>query len=536
MNIAKKLLSLFLAMLMLFTCVITAVAADETSASQQGEISIDSIKDIINLPDFPFVDGAVAEENPQTCPVIFIPGFTSSNVYADIKDPDTLAVMPSSEDIIAIIKEAFIPSLLKFAVDRDTDKLVVRVTDRVNETFKYWFNEPTGDAKEGSGIVPEELTEASVTSRLKFSYDWRGDPVKIADELHQYIETVCRLSGSEQVALGCHSLGTTIGLAYITKYGNNRVAGMIFDSPACNGVALVGNILTGKVNLDADSIAYYIKELLGESEYEALVTSVIDLFKKAGVLELFTRFADEIIEALAPAVYRETIAPLIGCWPTFWSMVPDSDMEQAKAYIFGDILKDKDSSALESKIDYYNNTIRANRTKTLNAFNARSKFAVLSRYFSQTIPLRGSGHLLSDTIIDTPSSSFGATTAPIGDYFSEEYLRGKDLRYISPDRTVDASTCLFPEQTWFIRGSGHFETGGVTEEYYDMFFFSETELTCDTAEIGRFTYRDPESYTLVEDLAVPEKEEDKNIIEILLSFAEAVISTIVKLIKQTVNR
>ena len=498
MKTTKKILAVILAILMIFTTTSIAFAS---------------------------------EEPVQDCPVILIPGFTSSNVYDNIEDPDTLAAFPTTDDILAVVTEAFIPSLLKFAIDRDTDKLVVRVTDRVNDMFKYWFNEPTGEAKEGSGIVPQELTDVSITSRLTFSYDWRADPVRIADELHEYIETVCALSGSDKIALGCHSLGSTIGLAYLTKYGNDRVSAVVFDSPACNGVALIGNILTGNVSLDPQGIAYYLEALLGESEYKALVDSIMDIFKNAGVLDLFSRFADVIIEALAPAVYRETVAPLLGCWPTIWTMLPDSDVDAAKAYIFGDILAGKDYSALESKIDGYNKTVRANRTATLKSFDAVGNFAIISRYTVQSIPLKGSAHILSDTIIDTPSTSFGATTAPIGDYFSDDYLAGKDPAYISPDKTVDASTCLFPEKTWFIRDSGHFETGGVTELYYDMFFFAEKELTCDTAEIGRFTYRDSATYSILEDTATPHKDEETTLVKSVYNLAEALVETIKNLLK-----
>lgn len=448
---------------------------------------------------FSAVITASAKESQQTCPLIYIPGFTSSNVYADINDESTLVAFPTTDDIIEIVTEAFIPALLVYAVNRDTDKLVTTVTDRVNEKFAYWFNDITGDAKEGSGIVPQVLTDVSPDSKLTFSYDWRGDPVKIAQELNEYIEAVCRLSGCEKVALGCHSLGTTIALAYLTAYGNDRVCGMVFDSPACNGVAIIGNILTGKVNLDAETTGLFLKGILGESEYKQLLSSLIDVFDSAGVLDLVIRFTDEIIEALAPAVYRETVAPLLGTWPTFWSMLPDDKIEQAEEYIFDTILKGKDTSELERKLDYYNSTVRANREATLRSFDSVANFAVFSRYTQRTVPLRGSSQLISDTIIDTASSSLGAVTAPVGSCFSREYLEGKDMKYISPDKTVDASTCLFPEQTWFIKNSGHFETGGVTMDYYDMFVFAEEELTCDTAEIGRFTYRDDITYKIVED-------------------------------------
>ena len=470
-----------------------------------------------------------AEESEKDMPLIYIPGFTSSNVYDDISNPDTLVGYPTSEDILSIVTEAFIPALIVFSADKNTDKLVTTVTDRVNDAFAYWFNEPTGEAKEGSGIMPQELADVTASSELTFSYDWRADPVKIADELNSYIEEVCRLSGCEKVTLGCHSLGSTIALAYLTKYGNNRVAAMVFDSPACNGVALIGNIFTGEVNLDAEGLGFFIKALVGENEYKAFISSFIDILCNAGVFGLFTDFADEIIEALAPAVYRETVAPLLGCWPTMWSMLPDDKVDAAKDYMLRTALADKDTSALESKIDNYNSTVRVNREKTLRAFDEEGKFAILSRYTTQTVPLKGYSYLLSDQIIETESTSFGASTAPIGEFFTEEYLEGKNPDYISPDKTVDASTCLFPEKTWFIKASGHFETDGLTKELYATFLYAEEELTCDTAPIGRFTLRDKD-FTLTEDTTAPENGKTPSFFVSTFNFIKALTEAITALL------
>ena len=492
----KKILSLLLAIIMVFTCISVALATDGTK---------------------------------QTCPLIYIPGFTSSDIYTDVTDKSTYAGFPGTDDIIAVVTDTILPALVKYAIDKDTDKLTDTVTKRINKIFDGWFNDITGDAKPGSGIIPEELTDVTAKSELVFRYDWRADPMVIADELNAYIEKVCKLSGCDKIALGCHSLGSTIALAYLTKYGNSRVSGMVFDSPACNGVALIGNVLTGKVNLDADGIAYYLKTYLGESEYNRLISSLIDIFKSAGLLDLFSLFADMVIAELAPGIYRGTVIPLVACWPTIWSMLPDDKVDDAKAFVFDEIMKDQDMTALEKKIDSYNKTVRANRVKTLKAYNAVGNFAILSRYSDQTIPLRGSADLIGDTIIETKSTSFGATTAPIGDYFSDDYLKSKNSAYISPDKTVDASTCLFPEQTWFIKDSGHFETGGVTELYYPMFLFAKEELTCDTAELSRFTYRDEATYTLVEDTTTPEKFESTSLIKSAYDFIGALIEVVVNL-------
>ena len=249
----KKLLSLLLAIIMVFTCMSVAFAA---------------------------------EDYKQTCPVIFVPGFSSSTLYSDVTDDDTAMSFPGVDAILEAVKDTLLPALASYAVTRDTDKLTDTVTKRINVMFDGWFNESDGSVPDGSGIIPEKLRKVTAKSRLIFRYDWRDDPMVIADELNSYINKVCKLSGCDKVALGCHSLGSTVALAYLSKYGNSKVSAMVFDSPACNGVAVVGNVLTGEVNLDADGLAFFAKSYLGESGYQALIRGIIDIFKSAGLLDL----------------------------------------------------------------------------------------------------------------------------------------------------------------------------------------------------------------------------------------------------------
>jgi hypothetical protein len=61
----------------------------------------------------------------------------------------------------------------------------------------------------------------------------------------------------------------------------------------------------------------------------------------------------------------------------------------------------------------------------------------------------------SDAIIDIDSTSLGATYAAAGNVLSEEYLATRDPKYISPEGSIDASTCLFPDNVWFFHGQHH---------------------------------------------------------------------------------
>ena len=61
----------------------------------------------------------------------------------------------------------------------------------------------------------------------------------------------------------------------------------------------------------------------------------------------------------------------------------------------------------------------------------------------------------SDAIIDIDSTSLGATYAKAGEVLSEEYIATRDPKYISPDGSLDISTCLFPDNVWFFEGQHH---------------------------------------------------------------------------------
>ena len=64
-----------------------------------------------------------------------------------------------------------------------------------------------------------------------------------------------------------------------------------------------------------------------------------------------------------------------------------------------------------------------------------------------------------DYLIDTALASGGAVCADVFETLPESYVQKRDRKHnhISPDRVIDASTCMFPELTWFVRDMGHLD-------------------------------------------------------------------------------
>ncbi len=66
---------------------------------------------------------------------------------------------------------------------------------------------------------------------------------------------------------------------------------------------------------------------------------------------------------------------------------------------------------------------------------------------------------VGDQLQSACMQSFGATTAKVPETLSDSYIAKQTEKglagYISPDRQIDASTCMFPDQTWFVKNLRH---------------------------------------------------------------------------------
>ena len=493
-----KAICVFLAVIMSFTMVMPAFAADS--------------KNIV-------------------CPEIYVHGFATGEIYAE-KDGVSESISDIDTDaLLGMVEETIVPAMLTFAVDGDAQKLAYAISGVIGTAFEDWFNNPDGSPKNNSGAKFVYPTASSIqkTSRLSFMYDWRGDPIEIAAQLNDYIDYVLAATGCEKVALSAHSLGSVIILSYISIYGDDKVMGIVFDTPAINGLTSVGELFCGKAYFKEEAVATIFKTLFGYTEYEELLSSIVDIFTMAGINGSMSDFLNDAYDEVGAIVMEETLFPLFGSWLSVWAMVPDEYIEEVMEYSFDSGVYAEDYDALKVRVQEYNEKVRADKTQTLLDFDVDGKIAVISRYGYNSVPVTEEWGILSDTVIETRSSSLGATTAPVGEILSEEYLKDKDMKYISPDKTIDASTCLFPDKTWFIKDSNHHENK-VTAKYYSEFLFSEEEVTCETSSLSRFMLYDRENNVLVEDSSEPVVAEKTTVFRRVFNFIKALINKLLELL------
>jgi hypothetical protein len=308
--------------------------------------------------------------------------------------------------------------------------------------------------------------------------------------------------------------------------------GVVFDTPAIDGLTSVGELFSNKAEFEAEGMAALFKMIMGATEYEELANSVVDIFSMAGINDSIADFLDNAYDEIGQVIFEDTLLPLFGCWPSVWTMIPDEYIDDVTDNIFSNYFSDESYAALKTRIESYNKNIRLNKYQTLLDFDSVGRVAVISRYGYSAVPVSGEWELLSDAVIETKNSSLGATTVKVGEHFSDEYLDGKEMKYISPDKTIDASTCLFPEKTWFIKNAVHTEVSAVAMPYYKQLLFSQQEATCDNSELSRFVIYDAENKQLTADESVPVKAENQTMLERIFNFVKALINKLFDLFRK----
>ncbi|MBR3817360.1 MAG: hypothetical protein IKJ27_11620 [Clostridia bacterium] len=338
-----------------------------------------------------------------------------------------------------------------------------------------------------------------------FNYDWRLDPLAIADDFKDYVDTIKETTGSPKVAIVASCLGTNVVTAYIAKYGTDDIHGICFDGGVCYGSEVLSETISGKFRLDGNAIERVLMDCANYGFFDvgSFVLSTIDLLEASGMLDAAKGITKEyiyykVVEGVTSALALSTFFT----WPNYWAAVTAEDFDTALNYVFGKEGSEKrtEYAGLIEKLENYDVLVRQRIPEIMQSIKDNGvNLGIMAKYGSQMIPVCESSDMVSDQIASVYRASYGATTSTVYDVLSDEYIAQQEEkgleRYISPDRQIDASTCMFPDFTWFYKGATHSNwTSYEMKIMYDV-ATADRQLTVDDFEWGQFIVYDNKTDT-----------------------------------------
>ena len=393
------------------------------------------------------------------------------------------------------------------------DEYYAKLEQEITELADLIRMDENGDPRYGTDIsaadyesnrrgmtTPNRKTAYDYTE-YHFWYDWRRDPMAVADELDAYIEGVCAMTGFEQVGLSGRCLGSNFVLAYLAKYGSKgRIAGLALDAGMMDGEDPVSEAISGKFKTDGDSVNRFIADMeaLNGLSIDPLIKEIVDFLEHAQILTAVSAAVkmdlyDKVVEGVTSALALSTMFTM----PAYWSCVSNDDYDDAMLYVFGPEGSEKRQqyAGLIAKIEDYHNNVGSRVHELLTDYTANGmKIGVVAKYGVQMIPICKSRELVADNLVSVKNASMGATTSMIYNTLSDDYIAQREAegkgKYISPDKQVDASTCLFPDNTWFVKGAEHANWTDAENEILCTVITADTQLTVDDFPYTQFMVYD----------------------------------------------
>ncbi|MBR2730427.1 MAG: hypothetical protein IKD72_00350 [Clostridia bacterium] len=326
------------------------------------------------------------------------------------------------------------------------------------------YPEAAGNYPELCEGVPDELglTHSCIDAFggdhvFYVNYDWRIDPFIIADQIHAAVERAVSETGHDKVNLVCCSMGGIMTIAYLTKYGYERMNKVLFMSSTFCGAQVASDCLTGRLEIDAQVLYDFFDTMTVDSKAGNLA---IKALKFLGVFRFLEKLGTKILEKDIDLIYDRVLTPIFGHMLPLWGLCMPEDYEAGLDYMFGGEVGDD----FRAKADALQEMM-AGRDALLNEMIASGReIAVVSGYNQPLNPVYESAGWSGDRILESYQTSGFATVARYGETLSDDYIaNAADPALISPDHCVDLSTAHFRDYTYMVRNGPHVACSYGTE-------------------------------------------------------------------------
>ena len=431
-------------------------------------------------------------------------------------DKDTIV-----ETVVNILK----PFVLEGMIFDNWDNYGRAIYDELKPLFPDAGLDYNGNPTKGTGVHPQTMANSIAASKstwnyvyngqYAFAYDWRLSPYDHVDRLHEYVLQVLKTTGQDQVSMYCRCMGGSLLAAYLERYGHlGLVKNVIFCDSLQNESTLFSKAFSGQIEFDAKTIERYAGQVdfLGTTGdgvgfeftdvlYE-IVFKTMDFFNQITVTDKALDEVEALYERLGKALMPALLHAFgMATQVNYWTEVNENDMDAALNLVYGEEgseLRTKYAGLIE-KIQYY----REHVSSDLDGFYDKLDeygiyYGFIAKYGFMNMPLVKDSDLLSDSLVSLTHCTFGATTAPIAQKLSDEYIASvseENRKYIAPDKQVDLSTCRVPDRTWILKNAHHDVIDCLEPVIWE--FLNGTNETVDTVTAGsQFMVFDYETLTM----------------------------------------
>ena len=502
----KRVLAFLLASTFVFSAMTAGVYAIASylnpnfgGSSDTSYMSVNSVDDFIDLIGTPgnfFTDVEQPKKQDaanEIVPTIIIPGISQSVSYLADENGNP-AVNSNGEELsggLLIIDSSTLPGVLAGTVagplvtsllSQADVGLSDAVYDTVTQVFSIQASGKDGKAKENLKTITYDYPVAEMSEDDRdyfyrmipmksvvdeiggeenlyfFTFPLISDPFISAASLDKYIQMVKEQRGCDKVNIVTISLGGTILTAYLEmkKDTNYEDINKVLNVVSClQGTDVMGDFYLRNFNIEdefffQEFLPMVMKEMNGYATLGHIINIALKIFPRDVIENILTAAVDGILDTL-----------MLNC-PQFWAMIPTDrydDVIEKYSYI----KNDPEYSRLYATIEHFQQA-RLNLNDNLLKLNAQGALVhnvcgynldYSSQDYCFFAAMKSSLTTNSDAIIDIDSTSLGATYAIAGEVLSEEYIASRDAKYISPEGSIDASTCLFPDNVWFFEGQHH---------------------------------------------------------------------------------
>ncbi len=496
----KKILCIFLAAVMI-TAPVTVFAASNHPASDNYPYTLEDMKIIFDEKD----------ENGNYYPLIVVPGISQSTMYVvdenydyeSAEDPTyppikhdawgneltgELLIFDIAATVKAAVKYLIVPLICSVIFQKDCGfvNAIEKVADVAfspqqtfpdgtskNKTDTIYFDGSFADYATPEGaeettymqdrcnylykIIPLNPVKEVIGDENLFFFEFNlfSDPMSTADKLDEYIDMVLERTGASKVNLLPISLGGTIFTAFAEKFTNtDKVNAVVTMVAALNGT----QVMTDMFNRDfiVDPEFWYTQVFpLAISQYENFLPMVSHLINIA-----FHTLPWDVNAAMISKLYDVMFDHLMVNTPQFWAMVRrEAYPELAEKFLGEDraAVREKTDEFYRAQMNIEKNiqTMRDNGVE-INLVAGYNLLTGERRYEFMQI-MGQSANTNGDGVLNIESTTLGATAVLPGEQLPDSYTQAidSDYCYISPDRELDASTGVLPDNTWYFYDMHH---------------------------------------------------------------------------------